>query len=74
MVCSIDFLQIHIRVKVSNIYLSAKLEPLTPFFFIFFEAPLNVTLFHLAVAKSTECTVVKSVKIFSIDFNKATQD
>lgn len=61
-------------IKLSNIYLSAKLEPLTPLFFIFFEALLNGTLFYLAVAKSTECAVVKSVKIFSIDFNKVTQD
>ena len=61
-------------IKVSNIYLSAKLELLTHLFFIFyFEASSNGTLFCVAVTKSTECTVVKSVKIFCIDFNKVAQ-
>ena len=61
-------------IKLSNIYLSAKLEQLTHLFFIFFEASSNGTLFYLVVAKSNECAVVKNVKIFSIDFNKVTQD
>ena len=41
------------EIKVTNIYLSAKLEPPTHLFFIFFEASSNGTFFYLAVAKST---------------------